>query len=223
MPWRRGRPGDEHRRFDRPPASSQGGGGSSHRLPLQPERLPGLPFSIRSRQAGRGTRGPRTRGIRAPARPGPCRRRGRPHREPAQARSGRADHPLARDRRAAALSARDGRPGLGGSALALARSRAEGGRVIPLAQGDIPGLPRRSCGISRPAGEGRGIILVPFPWQVMWAGLKTLEFLGLRLDFRSDSLLSLVNQDPKPDLKEARDLGLPASSGPGRARVAFGA
>lgn len=40
---------------------------------------------------------------------------------------------------------------------------------------------------------------LPVPWQPVWLALKTAETLGLRLGFRSDSLVSLMNQDPHPD------------------------
>lgn len=60
--------------------------------------------------------------------------------------------------------------------------------------------------------EGKRALLVPFPWRAMWMALKALEMAGARLNFRSDSLLSLVNQDPNPDLTEARALGLTDSS-----------
>ena len=47
--------------------------------------------------------------------------------------------------------------------------------------------------------EGRRPVLVPIPWRVVWLGLRTAEVLGLRLGFRSDSVVSLANQDPHPD------------------------
>lgn len=64
--------------------------------------------------------------------------------------------------------------------------------------------------------EGRRVLLVPFPWRAMWLALRVLEAAGAKLNFRSDSLLSLVNQDPKPDLAEARALGLTDSRFSGR-------
>jgi nucleoside-diphosphate-sugar epimerase len=54
----------------------------------------------------------------------------------------------------------------------------------------------------------RRVVLVPVPWRLMWAGLKTLETLGKPLGFRSDSLVSLVNQNPKPLLNAREALGL---------------
>lgn len=49
---------------------------------------------------------------------------------------------------------------------------------------------------------------VPLPWQLIWAGLKSAELCGLRLNFRSDSLISLINQNPHPDFTPNRDAGL---------------
>jgi NADH dehydrogenase len=54
----------------------------------------------------------------------------------------------------------------------------------------------------------RRVVLVPVPWRLMWAGLKTLETLGMPLGFRSDSLVSLVNQNPKPLLNAQEVLGV---------------
>jgi nucleoside-diphosphate-sugar epimerase len=50
-------------------------------------------------------------------------------------------------------------------------------------------------------GLGRRL-LIPCPWQAVWIGLRTLEFLGVSIGLRSDSVISLVNQDPNPRLRE---------------------
>jgi nucleoside-diphosphate-sugar epimerase len=57
-------------------------------------------------------------------------------------------------------------------------------------------------------GLGKKIQFVPIPWRLVWAGLKTAEGCGLRLSFRSDSLVSLMYQNPKPDLSPNADAGL---------------
>ena len=46
--------------------------------------------------------------------------------------------------------------------------------------------------------ERRGLFL-PFPWRLLWAPLRVAEALGIRLPFRSDSLVSLMNQNPSPE------------------------
>jgi nucleoside-diphosphate-sugar epimerase len=40
---------------------------------------------------------------------------------------------------------------------------------------------------------------IPLPWRLVWAGLKAAELCGVRLNFRSDSLVSLMYQNPKPN------------------------
>ena len=57
------------------------------------------------------------------------------------------------------------------------------------------------------AAHGRRARLVPVPWRLIWAGLRAAETLGLRPGFRSDSVVSLVNQDPQPDFAMTRKLG----------------
>lgn len=47
------------------------------------------------------------------------------------------------------------------------------------------------------------LVFVPIPWQVAWLGLKTFETAGVRLGFRSDSVLALANQSPKPNFENA--------------------
>ncbi len=48
------------------------------------------------------------------------------------------------------------------------------------------------------AEEGKTVRLVEIPWRLIYTGLKTAELLGLKLSFRSDSVVSLVYQDPAP-------------------------
>jgi hypothetical protein len=45
--------------------------------------------------------------------------------------------------------------------------------------------------------------------------LRCLELGGVRLSFRSDSLLSLVNQNPDPDFSATHGLGLALRTFPG--------
>ncbi len=54
---------------------------------------------------------------------------------------------------------------------------------------------------------GRKPKLIGVPWKLVWLVLKTAETLGLRLGFRSDSLISLVNQNPKPDFSQGAAVG----------------
>ncbi|MDW8310394.1 MAG: NAD(P)-dependent oxidoreductase [Verrucomicrobiales bacterium] len=57
------------------------------------------------------------------------------------------------------------------------------------------------------AAQNRRLRFVPVPWQLVWVALKSLELLGLRPPFRSDSLISMVYQNPRPDFTLARSLG----------------
>jgi nucleoside-diphosphate-sugar epimerase len=49
---------------------------------------------------------------------------------------------------------------------------------------------------------------IPLPWRLVWAGLKTAEMCGLKLSFRSDSLVSLMYQNPSPDFSANAGAGL---------------
>jgi nucleoside-diphosphate-sugar epimerase len=54
-------------------------------------------------------------------------------------------------------------------------------------------------------GIGRRI-LIPCPWQLVWAGIRSLEVLGISIGLRSDSVISLMNQDPNPRLRNLKTL-----------------
>jgi nucleoside-diphosphate-sugar epimerase len=56
--------------------------------------------------------------------------------------------------------------------------------------------------------QGRKVRLLPVPWPAVYGALKTAELMGARMGFRSDSVLSLVFQDPAPDFTLADQLGL---------------
>jgi nucleoside-diphosphate-sugar epimerase len=54
---------------------------------------------------------------------------------------------------------------------------------------------------------GRRISFMPVPWQFVWLALKSLELAGVPAKFRSDSLISLVYQDPAPSFALLKSLG----------------
>lgn len=56
--------------------------------------------------------------------------------------------------------------------------------------------------------NGRGVSFHSLPWKPVYWLMQTLEKGGIRPPFRSDSLLSLVNQDPSPDFSTYHRLGL---------------
>ena len=49
--------------------------------------------------------------------------------------------------------------------------------------------------------DGKKRVMLPVPWQLEWLALKTAEAVGLRMRLRSDSLVSLMNQDPSPNFE----------------------
>ena len=53
--------------------------------------------------------------------------------------------------------------------------------------------------------NGNKARLAPVPWKLVWAGLRLLEGAGLNPPFRSDSVLSLVHQNPSPDFSTIPD------------------
>jgi nucleoside-diphosphate-sugar epimerase len=57
-------------------------------------------------------------------------------------------------------------------------------------------------------GQNKKIKFIPLPWRLVWTGLKSAEVCGLKLNFRSDSLVSLMNQNPNPDFSENFKAGL---------------
>jgi hypothetical protein len=56
--------------------------------------------------------------------------------------------------------------------------------------------------------EGRSVTLIPIPWPILYVALWSAECLGLRLKFRSDSILSFVYQDTAPDFSQMRMHGI---------------
>ena len=75
--------------------------------------------------------------------------------------------------------------------------------VIPLAHPNPVSF--RDILLHFAAARGKRPLLAPFPWQSMWAGLRMLEAVGLKLGFRSDSLLGLCLPPPSPDFRFVRE------------------
>jgi nucleoside-diphosphate-sugar epimerase len=79
----------------------------------------------------------------------------------------------------------------------------KGPRVLTLAHPDpirMPDLLRTLA-----AREGHKVILIPVPWPLVYLALRLGEAAGLRMGFRSDSVISLVHQNPCPDLTPLSD------------------
>jgi len=57
--------------------------------------------------------------------------------------------------------------------------------------------------------KGKRLKFIPVPWRLVWAAIKTAELCHVQLNFRSDSLVSLMHQNPTPDFMPQRKLGMP--------------
>jgi nucleoside-diphosphate-sugar epimerase len=63
--------------------------------------------------------------------------------------------------------------------------------------------------VKRLAGaEGREITPVPVPWPLLYGALRTAEALGVKLGFKSDSIISFIYQNPQPDFSVQARLGI---------------
>ena len=58
---------------------------------------------------------------------------------------------------------------------------------------------------------GKKVSFVPVPWRLVWLALKSLELAGARPNFRSDSLISMVYQNPAPSFAPLNPLASPAA------------
>lgn len=56
--------------------------------------------------------------------------------------------------------------------------------------------------------KNKNLFLIHVPWHLVHAGIKGLEVLGLSMGLRSDSLISLLNQNPNPDFEAMRKVGV---------------
>ena len=56
--------------------------------------------------------------------------------------------------------------------------------------------------------QGKRPRFIPVPWRLAWLLIKSGEVCRLPLPFRSDSLVSLMNQNPRPSFELTRRLGL---------------
>jgi nucleoside-diphosphate-sugar epimerase len=56
--------------------------------------------------------------------------------------------------------------------------------------------------------RGKQIRFLPIPWRLVWTSLAVGESLGLAMPFRSDSVVSLLNQDTSPDFTSTQTCGI---------------
>jgi nucleoside-diphosphate-sugar epimerase len=82
------------------------------------------------------------------------------------------------------------------------------GATGPITIANPDGIPFRDLVRSIAEAEGRTVTLVPLPWPLLYAGVRTAEAMGLKLGVRSDSIISFVFQDPAPAFDRMRGLGV---------------
>jgi nucleoside-diphosphate-sugar epimerase len=56
--------------------------------------------------------------------------------------------------------------------------------------------------------RGKKLTFIPLPWRLVWSGVKLLELVRLYIGLRSDSIISLVNLDPKPSFELTKRVGV---------------
>ncbi len=56
--------------------------------------------------------------------------------------------------------------------------------------------------------QGKRLLFVPAPWRVAWLVLRAAEAAGMRMRLRSDSLISLLNQNQHPDFGPTHHTGV---------------
>jgi nucleoside-diphosphate-sugar epimerase len=88
----------------------------------------------------------------------------------------------------------------------LLDDREPAGRPIIAAHDAPHSLREVLAGLAAANGRSQPRFL-PIPWRLIWALLKSAETVGLKPGFRSDSVISLIYQDPDPDFEPARAAG----------------
>lgn len=68
--------------------------------------------------------------------------------------------------------------------------------------------PMRELVMQMARGQGTSPRFLSVPARAVWLGLKAAELVGLHLGYRSDSVVSLVFQDPHPDFSSIGVLGV---------------
>jgi nucleoside-diphosphate-sugar epimerase len=111
--------------------------------------------------------------------------------------------------------------GFGGQVLYLVHEEDLGALVNTMVRGDVtssePVIAAHDRGrtlreivdtLGRASGCTGGKLHVPVPGGLLYAGLRSLEMIGLRPRVRSDSLVSLLNQQVSPDFGPTRHTGV---------------
>ena len=82
----------------------------------------------------------------------------------------------------------------------------QSGRPLTIAQPE--GIAFRTLLGAIAAAQHKQMTCVPVPWRLLYLGLKTAETVGMKLDFRSDSVISFIFQDPAPDFEALARYGI---------------
>jgi nucleoside-diphosphate-sugar epimerase len=111
--------------------------------------------------------------------------------------------------------------GFGGQVLYLVHEQDLGALVTAMVRGDVsssePVIAAHDRGrtlrdivdtLGRASGAKGNKLHVPVPGELLYAGLRSLEIIGLRPRVRSDSLVSLLNQQVSPDFGPTRRTGV---------------
>jgi len=75
--------------------------------------------------------------------------------------------------------------------------------VVPVTVAHPRAWPFRSLLAELGVAQGSRPRFLPVPWRLLYTALRTGEAAGLKMPFRSDSLYSLVHQNPHPEMNAA--------------------
>ncbi len=96
--------------------------------------------------------------------------------------------------------------GLASATVTLAQSPSLHGKTVSLAHPRATSLREMLTVFAQ--RQGTAVSFVPVPWRLLWLPLRTVEMFGIRPGFRSDSLVSLMNQNPTPDFSGMHQVGI---------------
>jgi len=79
----------------------------------------------------------------------------------------------------------------------------------PVIAANENGLKLRDIFEKLAAAKNKELIFIPVPYWLALSGLKILEKIGMRIRFKTDNLVSLVNQNEHPDFSATREIKAP--------------
>jgi nucleoside-diphosphate-sugar epimerase len=93
-------------------------------------------------------------------------------------------------------------------AVSAALTRAEHTLAAPVTVAHATPWPLAAIVTAIAKALDRRIVIAPAPWRAMWMALRAAELLHVPLGVRSDSLISLMRQDPAPHINVEQELGV---------------